>query len=88
MNVAMILAGGVGKRLGAAVPKQFIKILDKPILIYTLETFQNDNQIDTIQVVCIPEYQKQLWDWVEEYARRTTSSSSTLASEHLSAKKR
>ena len=67
MNVAMILAGGVGKRLGAAIPKQFIKILDKPILIYTLEAFQHDKQIDAIQVVCIPEYQKQLWDWVKEY---------------------
>lgn len=67
MNVAMILAGGVGKRLGAAIPKQFVKILDKPILIYTLEAFQHNKKIDAIQVVCIPEYQKQLWDWVEEY---------------------
>ena len=39
MNTAIILAGGVGNRLGAGIPKQFIKILGKPVLAYTIEVF-------------------------------------------------
>ena len=35
MNVAIILAGGVGTRVGADIPKQYIKILDKPVMVYT-----------------------------------------------------
>lgn len=52
MNIAIILAGGTGTRVGAIVPKQFIEIRKKPILIYTLENFQNDPEIDAIEVVC------------------------------------
>ena len=48
MNIAMILAGGVGSRLGAAIPKQFIPVRGKPIIIHTLELFQNDPEIDAI----------------------------------------
>ena len=52
MNIAMILAGGVGSRLGAAIPKQFIPVRGKPIIIHTLELFQNDPEIDAIEAVC------------------------------------
>ena len=37
MNIAIILAGGVGTRVGAEVPKQYIKIMGKPIMVYTFE---------------------------------------------------
>lgn len=67
MNVAMILAGGVGKRLSSITPKQFIHVMGKPILIYTLETFQQNKEIDAIQIVCLPNYQRKLWELVEEY---------------------
>ena len=40
MNIAVILAGGVGSRVGAGMPKQFVKILDKPVIVYTIEAFQ------------------------------------------------
>ena len=53
MNVAIIIAGGSGHRMGQDIPKQFINVFDKPILIYTLEGFQNHPQIDAIEVVCI-----------------------------------
>ena len=53
MNIAIILAGGVGSRVGRDIPKQFIKILDKPILAYTIEVFQNHQEIDLIEIVCI-----------------------------------
>lgn len=53
MNVALIIAGGSGHRMGQSIPKQFINIYDKPVLIYTLEGFQKHPQIDAIEVVCI-----------------------------------
>jgi 2-C-methyl-D-erythritol 4-phosphate cytidylyltransferase len=59
MNVAIILAGGTGSRIGAGRPKQFIEILGKPILAYTLEIFQKNTNIDAIEIVCHK-------DWVDE----------------------
>ena len=53
MNIAIIIAGGVGNRMGQDIPKQFINVYDKPVLIYTLEGFQRHPQIDAIEVVCI-----------------------------------
>ncbi len=53
MNIALILAGGSGHRMGQEIPKQFLTVLDKPVLIYTLENFQNNPYIDAICVVCI-----------------------------------
>ncbi len=55
-NIAVILAGGVGSRVGADRPKQFIEILGKPILAYTIEVFQNNKDIDGIEIVCLKEY--------------------------------
>lgn len=56
MNVAVILAGGVGNRLGAKIPKQFIEVLGKPVLAYTIEAFEHHPEIDSILVVCIKPY--------------------------------
>lgn len=53
MNIAVILAGGVGSRVGAGMPKQFVKILDKPVIVYTIEAFQKHEDIDAIEVVCV-----------------------------------
>ena len=53
MNYALIIAGGSGARMGQDIPKQFINVYDKPVIIYTLEAFQNHPQIDAIQVVCL-----------------------------------
>lgn len=51
-KVAIILAGGVGNRTGQDIPKQFLNVYDKPIIIYTLEAFQKNPAIDEIEVVC------------------------------------
>lgn len=53
MNIAIIIAGGSGHRLGQNIPKQFIHVYDKPVLIYTLEGFQRHPKIDAIGLVCI-----------------------------------
>lgn len=53
MNIALIIAGGTGSRMGQDIPKQFINVYDKPVIIYTLENFQKHPMIDEIYVVCI-----------------------------------
>lgn len=53
MNIAIILAGGVGARMQQEIPKQFINVNDKPLIIYTLEAFQKHPEIDGILVVCV-----------------------------------
>jgi 2-C-methyl-D-erythritol 4-phosphate cytidylyltransferase len=50
---AVIIAGGVGKRMGQDIPKQFINVDNKPILIYTLEAFERNPMIDEMVVVCL-----------------------------------
>ena len=66
MNVAIILASGQGQRMGQDIPKQFINVYDKPVLIYTLEGFQKHPEIDAIEVVCIDGWH----DIVRAYARQ------------------
>ena len=53
MNVALLTAAGTGTRMGQDIPKQFIHIDNKPILIHTLEAFQNHPSIDAIIVVTL-----------------------------------
>jgi len=53
MNIAVIIAGGSGQRMNHEIPKQFINVHDKPILIYTLEAFQKHPKIDAIEVICL-----------------------------------
>lgn len=65
-NIAIIIAGGSGHRMGQDIPKQFINVYDKPILMYTLEGFQNHPQIDEILVVCIEGW----CDVVKAYAKQ------------------
>ena len=66
MNIALIIAGGSGQRMGQDIPKQFIKIYDKPVLIYTLEGFQKHPLIDAIELVCIDGWH----DAAGEYAKQ------------------
>ena len=53
MNIALIIAGGVGARMNQDIPKQFINVYDKPVIVYTMEAFQNHPNIDAIEVVCL-----------------------------------
>ncbi len=56
-NIAVIFAGGTGQRMGVKdVPKQFLEVDNKPVIAYTIEHFQNHEEIDEIYVVCIKEW--------------------------------
>lgn len=67
MNIAIILAGGVGTRMQRNIPKQFISVYDKPILFYTLEGFQKHPQIDLIEVVCVDGWHDVVWAYAKQY---------------------
>ena len=55
-NIAIILAGGIGQRLGESIPKQFLKVAGKKVIEHTLDVFQNHPQIDEIAVVVHPHH--------------------------------
>ena len=67
MNIAIIIAGGSGQRMGQEIPKQFINVYDKPVLIYTLEGFQQHPQIDAIEVVCLDGWQEVTWAYARQF---------------------
>ena len=67
MNIAVVLAGGTGTRVGADIPKQFIKIMGKPILAYTLDVFQKHQDIGAMEIVCHPDWRDETEEIVREY---------------------
>lgn len=67
MVYAVIIAGGSGHRMGQDIPKQFINVYDKPVLIYTLESFQNHPQVDVIEVVCIDGWHDIVWAYAKQF---------------------
>ena len=68
MNIAVIFAGGSGKRMNSGdIPKQFLEIEGKPIIIYTLEHFQNNSNIDAIVIACKEDWIAKLHELIVEY---------------------
>ena len=67
MTTAIIIAGGSGHRMGQQIPKQFINVYDKPVIIYTLESFQKHPMIDSIYVVCIDGWHDVLRAYSKQY---------------------
>ena len=68
MNIGVIFAGGVGSRMHSKdLPKQFLMIHDKPIIIHTLRHFENCNDIDAIVVVCVKEWIDHLNKLIDTY---------------------
>ncbi len=67
MNIAVIIAGGSGHRMGQDIPKQFINVYDKPILIYTLDSFQRHPMVDAIEVVCIDGWEHVVWAYAKQF---------------------
>ena len=67
MNVALIIAGGVGARMHQDIPKQFITVNEKPVIVYTLEAFQKHVEIDAIAVVCIAGWENVLSAYANQF---------------------
>lgn len=67
MNIALIIAGGSGARMHQDIPKQFITVNEKPVIVYTLETFQKHAEIDAIAVVCIVGWEQVLWAYANQF---------------------
>lgn len=67
MNIALIIAGGVGARMQQAIPKQFMTVFDKPIIAYTMEKFEKHPAIDVIAVVCLEGWENILLSYAKQY---------------------
>ena len=67
MNTAIILAGGSGTRMGLETPKQFVVVRGRPVLLYTLQAFQDHPSIDSIGVVCLDGWEVVLRDYAGQY---------------------
>ncbi len=65
--MVVLLAGGTGQRLGAGIPKQFVEVFGKPLMVYALEIYEKSPLIDAIEVVCVPEYIEAVKKYTEEY---------------------
>ena len=67
MNIALIIAGGSGQRMHQDIPKQFLTVNERPVIIYTLEAFQKHPEIDTIAVVCISGWEQILRAYAQQF---------------------
>lgn len=67
MNIAILTAGGIGSRTHQDIPKQFLNVDNKPILIYTLEAFQQHPNIDEICVVILEGWESILWAYAKQF---------------------
>lgn len=67
MNIALVIAGGVGARMGQDIPKQFLTVNDRPVIVYTLEAFQRHPEIDSIAVVCVEGWESVLSAYARQF---------------------
>ncbi len=67
MNIALIIAGGSGQRMHQNIPKQFLTVDERPVIVYTLEAFQKHSDIDAIAVVCIEGWENMLWAYANQF---------------------
>lgn len=66
-NIALLIAGGSGNRMGQSIPKQFLTVNERPVIVYTLEAFQKHPEIDSIAVVCIEGWQTVLQAYANQF---------------------
>ena len=66
-KIALLIAGGSGNRMGQDIPKQFLSVNERPVIVYTLEAFQNHPEIDAIAVVCIEGWDQVLWAYARQF---------------------
>ena len=66
-NIGMLIAGGSGNRMRQDIPKQFITVNERPVIVYTLEAFEKHPEIDAIAVVCIEGWEPVLWAYAKQF---------------------
>ncbi len=66
-NIGLVIAGGSGNRMHQDIPKQFITVHERPVIVYTLEAFQNHPEIGAIAVVCIEGWEQVLWAYAKQF---------------------
>ncbi len=66
-NIALIIAGGTGNRMHQDIPKQFLTVNEKPVIIYTLEAFQTHADVDEIAVVCLEGWEQVLSAYARQF---------------------
>lgn len=66
-NIALIIAGGIGARTHQDIPKQFINVKDIPVIVYTMQAFQNHPAVDSIEVVCLEGWHEVLWAYARQF---------------------
>ena len=66
-KIALLTAAGTGSRVGQDIPKQFIHIDNKPLIIYTMEIFQNHPSVDKIVVVCLDGWHEVLRAYAKQF---------------------
>ena len=66
-NIALLIAGGSGNRMHQDIPKQFITVNERPVIVYTLEAFEKHPEIDAIAVVCIEGWEQVLWAYAHQF---------------------
>ena len=67
MNIVLLTAGGTGSRMHQDIPKQFLHVRNKPILIYTLEAFERHPSIDAIIVVGLERWIDIIWAYAKQF---------------------
>ena len=67
MNTVVLLAGGMGSRMGQDIPKQFIHVNNIPVIIYTMLALENHPEVDAIQAVCIRGWELVLSGYAEQF---------------------
>lgn len=68
MNIALLIAGGAGNRMGQDIPKQFMHIDDRPLIIHTMMAFQKHPEIDAIAVVCLSGWETVLKSYANQFS--------------------
>lgn len=66
-NIGLIIAGGSGNRMHQDIPKQFITVNERPVIVYTLEAFEKHPEIDVIAVICIEGWEQVLWAYAKQF---------------------
>lgn len=66
-HIALLIAGGSGARMHQDIPKQFLTVNERPVIVYTLEAFENHPEIDVIAAVCIEGWEQVLWAYAKQF---------------------